>query len=299
VYALGAEGRLSCVRAETGKLVWEHDLKSEYSAPTPYWGHCAHPLVQGELLIALVGGEGSAVVAFDKQSGKEVWRALNSKDIGYSPPTMAAGTATSQLLIWLPDTIHGLNPQTGVELWSVALKPDYGMSIAAPAQHERYAFFSGVGNNSLLLELAGDAGTPTEVWRGKGSTSISVAHTGSLIVDDTLFGCDENGWIRGVDLPTGERLWESLEATQLERPAKYGTAFLVKNGDRWFLFNDSGDLAVAEIDRAGYRDHGRFHVLEPTNDAFGRPVVWSHPAFAERCLFARNDQEIVCVSLEK
>lgn len=299
VYALGAEGRLTCVQAATGNLVWEHDLKTEYGAPTPYWGHCAHPLVHGNLLIALVGGEGSTVVAFDKQSGMEVWRALNAKEIGYCPPTLATGTRTPQLLIWLPETIHGLNPQTGDELWSAPLKPDYGMSISAPAQQDRFAFFSGVGNQSLLLELADDAAAPREVWRGKGNTSISVAHTGSLIVDGTLIGCDEKGWLRGVDLPTGRRLWETLDATHLERPENYGTAFLVRNGARWFLFTDAGDLVVAAIDREGYREHGRFHVLEPTGDAFGRPVVWSHPAFAQRSMFARNDKEIVCVSLAR
>ncbi|MBL8850742.1 MAG: PQQ-like beta-propeller repeat protein, partial [Planctomycetaceae bacterium] len=297
VYALGAEGKLFCVKSATGKVVWQHDLKEEYGAATPYWGHCAHPLIRGDLLIALVGGEGTGVVAFNKLTGKEVWRSLTAGEIGYCPPTLATGTATPQLLIWLPDQVHGLDPQTGAELWSLPLKPDYGMSIAAPAQAGRLVFFSGVGNQSVLLELADDGSAPREVWRGRNDTSVSIAHAGPLAVDNALFGCDEKGWLRGVDLPTGERLWETLEATELQRPAGYGTAFLVKNGDRWFLFNDSGDLVVAEIDRDGYREHGRFHVLEPTGDAFGRPVVWSHPAFARKCLFARNDKEIVCVSL--
>jgi len=48
-----------------------------------------------------------------------------------------------------------------------------------------------------------------------------------------------------------------------------------------------------------YEEISRFHVLEPTGECFGRSVVWSHPAFAEKCCFARNDQEIVCVSLAK
>ncbi|MFO1095620.1 MAG: PQQ-binding-like beta-propeller repeat protein [Planctomycetaceae bacterium] len=298
VYALGAEGRLSCVAADGGKLVWEHDLKQEYGAATPYWGHSAHPLVHGNLLISLVGGDDSGVVAFEKQTGKEVWRALSGKEIGYCPPTMATGTKTPQLLIWLPSEIHGLNPETGAVLWSVPLKPDFGMSIAAPAQQGRFAFVAGVRNQSVLLELADDAAKPKELWRGTGSTSVSTSHTGILIVDNTIFGCDDKGWLRAVDLPTGDRLWETLAATKLERPANYGTVFEVKNGDRWFLFADNGDLAVAEIDRNGYHEHGRFHVLEPTADAFGRAVVWSHPAFAQRCLFARNDKEIVCVSLE-
>lgn len=297
VYALGAEGKLICLNAENGDVVWSHDLKDEYGAKTPYWGHTAHPLVQGDLLISLSGGEGSAVVAFNKRTGEEVWRSLNAEEVGYCPPTMAAGVKTPQLLIWLPDAVYGLAPQSGETLWSVPLVPDFGMSITAPAFENKTAFFAGVRNVSMLIELADDASAPKELWRGDGSTSVGCAHAGPIIAQNTIFGCDDKGWIRAVDRATGDRLWESLEPTGLERPTNYGTAFLVKNGNRWYLFNDSGELVIAELDRDGYREHGRFHVLEPTGSAFGRPIVWSHPAFAERCLFARNDKEIVCVSL--
>ncbi|MEX0585405.1 MAG: PQQ-binding-like beta-propeller repeat protein, partial [Pirellulales bacterium] len=225
VYALGAEGKLSCVKAASGDVVWTHDLKEEYGAATPYWGHTAHPLVQGELLISLVGGEGSAVVAFDKRTGKEVWRSLNAKDIGYCPPTMAVGVLTPQLLIWLPDGVYGLKPQTGEQLWFVPLVPDFGMSIAAPAFSKKTAFFSGVQNVSMLIELSDDAAAPQELWRGTGSTSVGCAHAGPIIIDDTIFACDDKGWVRAVDRLTGKRLWESLAATGLERPANYGTAF--------------------------------------------------------------------------
>lgn len=298
VYALGAEGKLFCLKSDTGDVVWSHDLKEEYGAKTPHWGHTSHPLVYGDLVVTLAGGEGSAVVAFDKQSGEEVWKALTAdEEIGYCPPTMAVGVRTQQLLIWLPKAVSGLNPQTGEEFWNVGLTPDFGMSIAAPVFEDQTAFFSGVRNVSMLIELADDASAPKELWRGDGSTSVGCAHAGPLVVDDTIYGCDDKGWIRAVDRPSGERLWETLEATDLERPANYGTTFLVRNGDRWYLFNDSGNLVVAELNRDGYTEHGQFHVLEPTGDAFGRPIVWSHPAFAERCLFARNDKEIVCVSL--
>ena len=41
----------------------------------------------------------------------------------------------------------------------------------------------------------------------------------------------------------------------------------------------------------------RAHLLEPTNRLAGRPVVWSHPAFANRSVYARNDKEIIRVSM--
>jgi outer membrane protein assembly factor BamB len=82
VYALGAEGNLTCLDAATGRVVWAKDFKQDYAAPTPIWGFCGHPLVEGELLICLVGGEGSVAVAFDKQTGKEQWRSLSASESG-------------------------------------------------------------------------------------------------------------------------------------------------------------------------------------------------------------------------
>ena len=73
----------------------------------------------------------------------------------------------------------------------------------------------------------------------------------------------------------------------------------MKNGERYFLFSETGDLIIAKLTPAGYEELSRAHIVEPTNEAFGRPVVWTHPAFADRCAFIRNDKEIVCVSIAK
>jgi len=81
--------------------------------------------------------------------------------------------------------------------------------------------------------------------------------------------------------------------------ADCGTAFLVPQGDRFVVFNDSGDLILAELSPKGYKEIDRTRILQPVEEARGRQVVWSHPAFAERCVFARNEKEIVCVSLAK
>ena len=81
-----------------------------------------------------------------------------------------------------------------------------------------------------------------------------------------------------------------------ERRGKHGTAFLVRHGDRTWLMSETGDLIVARLSPEGYHELSRMHMLAPTNECFGREVVWSHPAFANRCIYARNDQELVCVS---
>jgi hypothetical protein len=105
-----------------------------------------------------------------------------------------------------------------------------------------------------------------------------------------------------VRIATGERLWESwrpLAGKEESAPVYCGTAFVVKNGDRFFLFTEAGELVIAKMSPAGHEGVSRWKMLEPTGVYAGRPVVRSHPAFANRCVYARNDKELVCASLAK
>ena len=88
VYTLGAMGKLHCLNSKTGKVIWKKDYQEDYRSPVPIWGMVGAPLVDGERLICLVGGANNAkVVAFNKLTGKEIWRALSSdREPGYSPP---------------------------------------------------------------------------------------------------------------------------------------------------------------------------------------------------------------------
>jgi hypothetical protein len=106
------------------------------------------------------------------------------------------------------------------------------------------------------------------------------------------------GQLRCLKADTGERIWETLKATTPDgKEMRWANAFIVKNGDRFFLFNEKGDLIIAKLSPKGYEEVSRAHLLEPTNTAAGRDVLWSHPAFANRSMYARNDQEIISVSL--
>ena len=149
------------------------------------------------------------------------------------------------------------------------------------------------------LKLRDGTQEPELIWRGKASTAVYCANSTPFLENGMAYGCDINsGALMGVRLEDGKRLWQTPAPTLGgQRRGRYGTAFLVKQGERFFLFNEGGDLILARLSPEGYDELGRFHVLEPTSKTFGRPVVWSHPAFAQRCLFARNDKELVCVSL--
>ena len=114
---------------------------------------------------------------------------------------------------------------------------------------------------------------------------------------------DQPGTLRRRDrdrqAPLGTQQPVTGKQDKDERPVNSGTAFLVKNGDRYFLFAETGHLIIARLSPTGYEEIVRAKLLDTTNECFGRPVVWSHPAFANKCVYARNDKEIVCYSLAK
>lgn len=301
VYTLGAEGNLLCLKTDSGEVVWSKDLKQEYHTTAPHWGFSGHPLVDGDKLICLVGGKGSVVVAFDKLTGKELWKALStSEEAGYCPPSIIEAASKRQLIIWTPDSVNGLNPETGESYWSVPLKPDYNMSIMMPRQSGDYLFASGIGEVGALLKLSSTKPDAKIEWKGTSKNAVYCANSTPIIEGSTMYGVDcKGGQLRAIELATGKRLWETNKPTTGGDRGGHGTAFLVKNDRRYFIFSETGDLILAKLTPKHYTEVSRFHVLEPTGECFGRNVVWSHPAFAEKCLFARNDKEIVCVSLAK
>jgi len=149
-----------------------------------------------------------------------------------------------------------------------------------------------------MIKLATDKPDATLLWRGKKTNGVYPMNMTPWVEDGYMYGVDNTGPPRCVKMETGERVWETT-APFGGKGNEAGTAFIVKNGDRFFLFTEKGDLIIAKLSPEKYEEVSRAHLLDPTTTAFGRDVVWSHPAFADRCVFARNDKEIVCVSLAK
>lgn len=302
VYALGAEGNLACLDATTGKAIWARDFKKDFGIPTPMWGFAGHPLLDGNKLICLVGGEGSVAVAFDKDTGKELWRALSDSEPGYAPPTIIELGGKRQLIMWHPKAIDALDPETGAVLWSEPGAARSGMSIATPRLLGDLLYVTSFYNGSVMLRLDPAKPAATKLWQSKkvsekDTDALHTVMSTPVFEDGYIYGVCSYGQLRCLKADTGERVWETFAATTGDKPVRWANAFIVKNGARYFLFNETGDLIIAKLSPAGYEEISRTHLLEPTNTDPGRAVVWSHPAFANRSVYARNDQEIVCVSL--
>jgi outer membrane protein assembly factor BamB len=303
VYTLGAEGNLFCLEAKSGAVLWARDFKKDFDARAPTWGFAGHPLLDGDKLICLVGGPGSVAVAFDKNTGRELWRALSAREPGYAPPTLITAGGTRQLILWHPESVNSLDPETGALLWSHPWAIRAGLSLATPRQSGDLLLLSSFYTSSHCFRL--DAARPAAelLWEGKRNTEKNTDTLHSLmstpfIEDGYIYGVCSYGQLRCLKLETGERLWETLAATTPDgKEMRWANAFLIKNGDRFFLANEKGDLIIARLTPAGYQELSRTHLLDPTNTDPHRAVVWSHPAFANRCVYARNDREIVCASL--
>ena len=84
------------------------------------------------------------------------------------------------------------------------------------------------------------------------------------------------------------------------KEARWGNVFITLNepSGRYFLFNELGNLLIGNLTPSGFEEQARAHLLEPNGvDMRQRAIVWSHPAYADRKIFVRNDTEIICVDL--
>jgi outer membrane protein assembly factor BamB len=315
VYTLGAVGNLVCLDAAKGTLIWSKDLNQEFThgLPGSGWGFAGHPLLDGDRLICLVGGKGSIAVAFHKDTGAEIWKSLSAREPGYAPPMIYEQGGKRLLILWHPQSVNALDPVTGKPYWSQPFGDlkvvKAGMTIPTPRLAGDKLYLSAFYAGSVLFKLHGSE-SPEIVWSAHGvseepddTRALHCVMSTPFIKEGNIYGVDSYGELRCLDLNTGERVW-STHKPITGKSTRWGNAFLVPQADRVVLFNEQGDLLLSRLTPKGYEEISRSHILEPTTKipsfkSPARPVIWSHPAFADRCVFARSDKEIVCVSLAK
>jgi outer membrane protein assembly factor BamB len=300
-YALGATGRLHVFDARSGTLLWQKDMDQEYTIEMPIWGIAGAPLIVGNLVIVHIGGQGACVVALNKDNGKEAWKALADR-AQYTAPILVEQAGQSVIICWTGDSVAGLAAKTGEVLWRYPWKPvKMPIGIATPVIAGDRIFFTSFYDGSLMLRLLGVKPEVEKLWRIHGRDEKNTEALHSIIStpvfeNSYIYGVDSYGELRCLDANDGHRLWEDKTAVPRGR---WSTIHFVKNGDRYFLFNERGDLIIAKLSPKGYEEISRAHLLEPTLDQLRERggVCWSHPAFANKHVFARNDKELVCVSL--
>ena len=307
VYAVGASGIMTAASVDTGAVLWRTRFQEDWGSEIPQWGFAGSPIVDGDRVITQVGGTPDAkVVAFHRETGDEVWRARSSVEAGagVAQPTIIDAGGVRQLIIWHPLAVSALNPETGEVYWEQPFEVDYNMTVATPVHRGSDLFVTTFYNGPMMLGLNNDRPAAEMVWRGSSNSEILTdglhAVIGTPIIDgDYIYGFGSYGQLRCLVAATGERVWETQDATS-ER-ARWASAFMVQHEDRVFINNDRGDLIIARLTPEGYEELDRTPLIAPTSRPGNRReltyVNWSHPAYANRHIIARNDEEIISASL--
>ena len=301
-YALGAMGDFHCLDAVRGTVIWKKDLNAEFSIDMPIWGIAASPLIYEDRILLHIGGEKACVVALQKSSGETLWTALPDDRASYSAPIMVKQAGVDVALFWTGDSVAGLNPVDGQVYWRFPFAPtNMPIGIATPVVSQNDVFVTSFYDGSLMLRLQQDRPTATRVWQKKGRDERNTEALHSIIstpvfLGQHIYGVCSYGELRCLNAKTGERLWEDLTATP---KARWSTIHFVRHGKQTWMFNERGELIIGELAPSGFREISRTRLLDPTLEQLRqrKGVCWSHPAFANRHVFARNDKEMVCASL--
>ncbi len=280
VVALGATGLLTCLDRTSGALRWQRDVVAENGARIPQWGLAASPLVaRGLVVVAVGGGDGRALVAYDAQSGERAWSG-GTDGAGYASPALVRLAGVEQVLVLGARALTGFAPASGEVLWTEPWQWHHP-NVAQPVlvSDERLVVSTGYGVGAAAFDVARAGEGALEAQRAWSSIALKakfanfVHHAGFLYgLDDGAFAC--------VDASTGKRVWKR---------GRYGHGQLLLVGDVALVLTEDGEIVLVEATPAEHRELARAPALA------GK--TWNSPAFAAPYLVVRNDAEAACFEL--
>jgi outer membrane protein assembly factor BamB len=289
VYTVGRLGHLFCFYARTGEVLWRSNLDKDYQvafAPgTP------SPLIDGNLLILFIGGKpGACLVALHKDTGTEVWKALD-ESLTFSSPIVITSGGKRQLIVWTQESVTSLDPATGKTHWRQRLATSGDYAVSTPVFHNDRLLVGG-----LMFQLDPDKPAAKVLWpESKAPARRILSHTSTaLFQGDHVFSAKSTGELVCLEASTGKQVWETSKVTDLKNGA---SIHLTANGDAVLLYTDKGELIRARLTAQGYQEISRVALLKPTFPFGGRNVAWPPPAYANRHIFLRNGKELICASL--
>ena len=234
VYTMGAEGSLHCLDLESGRVVWQRDLRAAYKVRQDFFGTGSTPLVEGSLLIVNVGGPGGpCVVGFDRLTGREVWRAGRQWGPSYASPVPAVIHGQRRVLVFAggesePPSggLMSIDPATGRVDFEFPWRSRTFESVNAscPVVFDNKVFISAsYRTGSALVEVRRDF-THRLVWT---TQEFGLHFSTALYRDGYLYGFDgrnePDASLACLDASNGNVVWrETPEWTET-----FGTRSLV------------------------------------------------------------------------
>jgi outer membrane protein assembly factor BamB len=288
VYTVGAAGTFLCLPAKPdGKPepLWRHQLPGEFGANVPGWGIACSPLVAGSLVIVQPGGSKGSVAAFDRITGKLVWAALDDPN-GYSSPVAATIAGVRQIVCVTARAAAGVRADDGTKLWYYPWPTGYDGNIATPIVAGDYVFISsGYCHGCALLHIQSADGqmkaVPVYV---KANKLMRNHHNTSVFKDGYIYGIDESGPLRCIDVRTGEMKWESKDRMK-------GCPILADG--RLIILTEHGTVNIVEATPKEYKRTAQ------VKDLLHGESCWVLPALDDGRLYFRDASQIVCIDLKR
>lgn len=274
VFALGAQGDLRCLDADTGRLIWSTNILRDNGAQNLQWGMAGSPLIVDDKVIVQPGGsDDRSVVAYDRATGKPVWHALSDKG-GYSSPMLGTLGGQRQILIVTGSRVVGLTTD-GKLLWEYPWTTEYDINAAQPllVGSDRFFISSGYGHGAALVQVtkSGDSFNANTIWqntRMKNKFTTSVLHEGHVYgLDEAILAC--------VNVETGDLKWKG---------GRYGYGQVIRAGGQLIVTTEDGNVAIVRASPSGHDEIVRFSAVE------GK--TWNHPAISDGVLLVRNGTEM-------
>jgi len=291
IYTLGQMGDLLCLDAAKGTVLWQKNLMKEY-ATKEFTGTTPSPLIEGGLLILAPGAQpGACVIALDKDTGKEVWHALDDPWTYSSPIVISAG-GQRQLIVWTPKSVVSLNPADGKTWWREEVDTTNNYGVATPVHTGDRLLLSG-----LMFQLDPAKPAATVLWpeRKIGSKVVLSSCSIPAVKDGRVYSGKTSGQLVCLDAATGKEIWITDKVTGKGQGA---TIHITPNGGTFLLFTDQGNLIRAKLSPEGYGELSRVHLADPVQIFAGRKLIWPPPAYANGRIFIHNGGELLCASLE-
>ena len=282
VFAVGIDGALHALEAETGLVRWSVNLAERFEL-AEYNAFASSPLAFDGTVIVPLGGSGAGVVALNPASGAVVWR---SEPFAVAPgsPVVITVEGRDQLVVVGQQELVGLDPDDGRLLWRHPHENELGLNLSMPVWGADGRLFMssayGGGSRMLTLSVIDGRTTPEEEWS---TNRMRVHFTNALRVGGMVLGSSGDfgpAFLIALDASTGEELW---------RDRSFARAHLVYADDKVILVDEDGELALASVTNDGLDVHAR-HALLTEN-------AWTPPTLVGRTLYVRDRKDILALDL--
>ncbi|MEW6127818.1 MAG: PQQ-binding-like beta-propeller repeat protein [Acidobacteriota bacterium] len=284
IFTAGATSKFHCLNKQTGKPVWSHDLIKEFNGTTRVNGYSCSPLAYKHMVIMQVGGQGSAIIAFNQKDGAVVWKKHDFKNSTSSPLIINVG-GEEQLIAFMFDDIVGVNPTTGDLLWSYKHTTDFGLNTSTPVWGDDDLLFvsSGYNGGSRVIKLIknGAKTTPEEVWF---SRSMRIHFSNCIRLGDIVYGSSGDfgpAFFTAVNVKTGKVLWRDRNIAR--------SSFIYADG-HFILLDEDGNLSLATPTDQGVNVLSKVS-LTSTNS-------WTVPTLIGTTLYVRDRKNIMALDLK-